>query len=152
MKTIIRHATHNDIEQLMSMAVLMHAESPRYSRMAFSAEKVRNLWVMLLGMDNGVILVAEQGGVLTGGLAAIVCPHWMSDELMSVDYGLFVLPEYRGNMTACRLVNEYITWASQQGVKPGFVGLGISTGVQEEKTATFLQAMGFKQSSIGFEV
>src|SRR3990172_2251364 len=152
MKTTIRPATHDDLDLLLDIAEAMHAESPRFSRIAFSEDKVLQLWITLVDSPNGLLLVAERDSTIIGGNSAFAFPHWMSGELVASDYGVFVLPEHRGGMTAFRLVNKYVEWAHSKGVKPGWIQLGISTGILQDETAALYRAIGFKQFSIGLEV
>ena len=149
-KTTIRPATHDDLDLLMPIAESMHIESPRYSKLAFSHDKVLQLYITLIDADSCLMLVAEQDGEIIGGVAGMVTPHWFSDELVANEYGVFILPDHRGGMTAVRLVRGYIEWAKSQGAK--MIQLGISTGVHVEQTQALYQAIGLKQFSVGFEV
>lgn len=149
-KTTIRPATHDDLDLLMDLTVAMHAESPRYSKMTFSHQKMLNLYVMLINSAWGLVLLAERDGIIVGGIAAMISEHWLSDDLVANEFGLFILPEHRGGMTAARLARGYIEWAKGHGAKQ--IQLGISTGVQVEETAALYRALGLKQFSLGFEV
>ncbi len=149
-KTTIRPATHDDLDLLMDIAVAMHRESPRFSRLGFSPEKVLNLYVTLIDQPQGLLLVAERDGLVVGGVAAFVSEHWFSDDLVANEFAVFLLPEHRGGMTAARLVRGYIEWAQAQGAK--IIQLGISTGVQPVETAALYRALGLKEFSLGFEV
>ncbi len=148
-KTTIRPATHDDLGPLMDIAAAMHAESPRFSRLRFSTPKVMQLFLMLIESPDCLLLVADRDGAVIGGMAGMVTPHWFSDDLVSNDYGVFLLPDHRGGMTAARLVRGYIDWAKARGAK--MIQLGISTGVQTEETVALYQALGLKQFSVGFE-
>lgn len=149
-KTTIRTATYDDLDVLMELTESMHAESPRYSRMAFSHQKMINLYVMLIDSAWGLVLIAERDGVIIGGVAAMVTEHWLSNDMIASEFGLFILPEHRGGMTAARLARGYIEWAKEQGAK--MIQFGISTGVHTDETAALYRAIGLKQFSIGFEV
>lgn len=149
-KTTIRTATHDDIGALLDIASAMHAESPRFSRLSFSTAKMMQLFLNLIESDAGLLLVAEQGGNITGGFAGMVAPHWFSDDLVASDFGVFILPEYRGGMAAVRMVRAYIAWAKKRSAK--LIQLGISTGVMTGETVELYRAIGLKQFSIGFEV
>lgn len=150
MKTIIRDATHDDLDSLMDIAAEMHAESPRFSSLTFAPDKVLQLFISLIQLPNGLLLVAEQDGIIIGGIAALATPHWMSYDLISDDVGLFISAEYRGGVTAARLVKKYMHWARDQGVMPGWTQLGIMTGVHVEETAALYRALGLQQCSLGF--
>lgn len=147
---MIREARHDDIEALLALAKEMHAESPRYSLLRFSADKVTGLFRRLIDSPDGLLLVADSGGEISGAIAAMVTPHWFSDDLVSTDIGLFMLPRHRGGMTAVRLMRGYIEWAKFKGALQ--IQAGISTGVQVEEAAALYRRMGLKQFSIGFEV
>ena len=148
----IRSATNSDIPALTCMAEVMHAESPRLSRIPFSAAKVSRLFSSLIALPDGLVLVVEVGGVIVGGVAAVVSEHWFSDEKVATEFGIFLMQEHRGGLAAARLVRSYIDWARTHGVGPGWVKIGISTGVHQEKTAELYEALGAKLSSLVFEV
>lgn len=150
MATTLRPATHEDLTALMLIAETMHMESPRFSRLRFSGDKVQKLFVRLTVSPDALLLVAERNGELVGGIAGMVTPHWFSDDLVSNDYALFMLPEHRGGTTAIRLARAYIEWAQAKGAK--MIQLGISTGVHAEETAALYKAIGLKKFSEGFEV
>lgn len=149
-KTTIRPATHDDLDLLMPIAEAMHKESPRYSKLAFSHAKVLQLYINLINSDACLLLIAERDGEILGGVAGFVSPHWFSDDLVANEYGVFILPDHRGGMTAVRLVRGYIDWAKSKGAQ--MIQMGISTGVHVEETEALYQAIGLKQFSVGFEV
>lgn len=149
-KTTIRPATVDDLDLLMEIAVAMHAESPRYSKLALSLTKMLNLFVFLMDNPDGLLIVAERDGAVIGGVAGMVAQHWFSEELIAQEYAVFLLPEHRGGMAAARLVKEFIAWGQSKGAK--MIQLGISTGVHVEETAALYRALGLKQFSYGFEV
>lgn len=148
--TMIRPATHADLPVLMLMADAMHMESPRFSRLRFSGDKVQKLFMRLIDSPDCLLLIAERSGARIGGIAAMVTPHWFSDDLVANDYALFLLPEHRGGTTAARLARAYIEWAREKGAK--MIQLGVSTGVHADETAALYKAIGLQQFSEGFEV
>lgn len=147
---MIRYATLDDLDVLMDMAALMHEESPRYSKLSFSQDKMLELYVNLIKSQRGLVLVVEKGGMIVGGLAGFVTPHWFSDDLMAGEYGVFLMPEHRGGTTVVRLIKEFIRWAQEQGAK--MIQIGVSTGVRTEETVELYKAIGLKPCSFGFEV
>lgn len=149
-KTTIRPATYDDLDILLDLSAAMHKESPRFSRIEFSMAKMLSLFITLIDSESGLVLVADRDGAVVGAVAAMVCAHWMSDDIIANEYGVFILPQHRGGMTAARLVRSYIEWGKAKGAK--MIQLGISTDVLAEETAALYQALGLKQFSIGFEV
>ena len=137
---MIRSATINDLPALLALGERMHGES-RYRVLAFSREKLRTTLQMLLTAPGGFLWVAERRGSIVGGLAAMCAQHWASDDLVATDLALFVAPEHRGGMAVRPLVEEYRGWARKLGAK--LVDLGVSTGLDAERTAGLFDRVGF---------
>jgi GNAT superfamily N-acetyltransferase len=150
MKTNIRPATRDDLDLLLEIAEAMHHESPRYVKLIFSHEKMLQLFLNLIYLDNYLMLVAERDdGTVIGGIGGMVTEPFFSTDKVANEIGLFLLPEYRGGTTAARLVKAYVAWAHELGAK--LIQLGISTGIYMDKTAALYRALGLQQCSIGFE-
>jgi GNAT superfamily N-acetyltransferase len=140
---MIRPATHADIPRIVELGALMWAESPRFSAYPFlherAAETIRNI----IDLPAGCLLVAEGPQGIVGGIMAILAPHWACDFVQACDMALFLTPEARGGSTAARLVKAYRDWAMAKGAE---VTMGVSTGIQTERTGQLFQALGAKQS------
>lgn len=149
-KTVLRPATYADIDQLLVIGMAMHQESPRFSLLPFSVDKVVRLFVSLIDDQSSLLLVAERDGELIGGVAGTICEHWFSEGLIASEYGVFVLPEHRGGVVAVRLIRAYIEWAQGKGVRDEFIQLGITTGVHPEETAELYRRIGLKQFGYAF--
>lgn len=139
---MIRSATPNDIPALLALGAQMHAESPRFSRLRFSATRLESTLRLLLGSGQ-FLVVAEDGRRVVGGMAAVAMPHWASDDLVATDLALFVAPEARGGMVPARLIKAYTAWAHERGAV--LVQAGITTGVNTETTAALYERMGLKR-------
>jgi GNAT superfamily N-acetyltransferase len=146
----IRPATIEDLPALLELGRRMHQESPRFNRLSFNDEKVRNLLMMATVSPNYCMLVADNDGEMVGGFAGFIAAHWFSDDLVASDLALFVQPGRRGGLAGARLVKEFIAWAKERGPKQ--INLGISTGVSVEETAQLYSAIGLKQFGYLFEV
>ncbi|WP_179216540.1 GNAT family N-acetyltransferase [Achromobacter xylosoxidans] len=140
----------SDIEGLVELGRAMAAESPRWSRLAYSADRVRNTITNLLSTAEGLVLVARRDGRLVGGILAIAAPNWMSEELIAQEVALFMLPQYRGTFTAARLVCAMAAWSKAKGAR--WVEAGVSTGVHTERTAGLYRRLGFHPYMIGLEL
>ena len=137
---MIRNATRDDLPALVELGRAMAAESPRYRRLTYSARKVGTLLGNMIDSPDGFVMLAEQGGKIFGVMAAFVSEHWMSEDRMSSDFGLFILPEHRGGTAAMRMARAYIEWARSRGAID--ISLGISTNVNSDQTARFYRALG----------
>ena len=139
---MIRPATLADLPALLALGERMHAES-RYARLRFSAARLEQTLRAVLEAPLGFLRVVEIDGVVAGGMAAMACPHWASEDLVSTDLALFIAPDHRGGRTAALLVKRYRDWARAMGVV--LPDIGVTTGVQTENTARLFEALGARR-------
>src|SRR5574340_430474 len=133
---------------MVAMGRALHAESPRYSRLTFSAEKVAD---RIRSMVSGTLvtepvggaLVAEKGGKLIGMLGGFVTSPYFSHDKIASDYTFYVVPEQRRKgRAAVALVRAFEAWAVEQGVVD--IVPGISTMIDAESTVRFYQKLGYE--------
>lgn len=141
---MIREATHADVDALVELGRLMHAESPRFSRLKFSAQRLAaTLDGLMAARPLGFLWVSCDDRGIRGGLAAVVARHWCSHDQVASDLALFMRPDARGGLDVPRLVWRYRTWAQEQGAV--LVQLGVTTGVHTEATVGLYQRMGMER-------
>jgi GNAT superfamily N-acetyltransferase len=143
---VIREATLEDIPALLALGQRMASESPRFSKLAFSDEKLTATLTDVIRSPRGFLWVAEEEAELLGVMVAIVHPHWFSDDLIASDLALFVYQHARGGMAAARLVKQYKAWARESGAV--LVQAGVSTGLGTETTAGLYERMGFERCGV----
>lgn len=146
---MIRPATHDDIDRLAELGEMMHAES-RFARLPIDLHKVRALFAHLIESPDGLLIVSESDGVVIGGFAGYVVEHYFARTLVADDFALFVDPEYRGGMSAPRLLKAYVDWAKGKGAV--MIHAGITTGVHVDETAKLYERLGFKLAGQLFEI
>lgn len=146
---MIRAATLADVETLVVVGRIMHAESPAWSRFGFSETKVGATLRQLIVSAHGLVLVAEVGGLIVGGIVAHAASHWSCDDLVAYEMALFVLPDHRGGTASARLVKWMSEWAYETGCVA--VHVGCSTGVDDERHAQLYEALGYTRTTIGLE-
>lgn len=147
---MVRPATVDDVPQLVTLGEQMHAESPRFSRMTFDAEKLAAFLASAVNAPHMLVLVAERGGEVVGGFVGLVVEHWFSRDLMATDLALFVDQRKRGGIVASRMVRDYLDWADEKGAK--LVQIGITTGVQQLQTERLYEALGLSRCGSIYEV
>jgi GNAT superfamily N-acetyltransferase len=138
---MIRPATVEDLDPLVDMAQSLVGESPVFNLHAFSRTKVRDFLGSLLRDPNGILLVSDVHGTLMGAMAGSVAEHPFSYEKYAFDFGLFVLPGFRGHYTAKRLVSAFEARAKELGAKD--VRPGIMTAVHVSRTTQFYEQLGY---------
>jgi GNAT superfamily N-acetyltransferase len=146
----IRVATLDDLPRILELGEQLHRESPRWSRLSFSRAKAEQFLTHLIQEPNGVVFVADQQGVVVGGIAGMAAPHWSSDDIVAQEVSFFMAPEARGNIVAVRLICALRAWAELRGAK--WLHAGTSTGIDPERTARLYEALGFARCAIGLEV
>lgn len=146
---MIRQATHNDIPRMVELGRAMHGESPVFCRLTFDADKLAATIATAIDSPAGFAWVSEHDGVLAGGFLAMVAPHWFSPDLVACDLALFIDPEYRGGMSAVRLISAYVEWAQRRGA--ALIQIGVMTGVNVDKTEALLHRLGWHRSGLVME-
>lgn len=146
---MIRPANPFDLPALLDLGERMHAESPRFSRLAFSRARLHDTLRGLLDSPAGFLWVAEMNGQVIGGMAGIIGPHWASEDLVATDLALFIDEKQRGGMSTARLITEYKRWAHQRGAR--IVQVGVTTGVQTEQTARLYERLGLARCGLILE-
>lgn len=147
---MIRNATLIDLPALLALGERMHAESPHFRQITFSAGKLAETLVDVLDSPNGFLMVGDAKGEIAGVMVGLAVEHWCSTDLVATDLALYVKPEFRGSMLAARLIARYKSWAHALGAK--IISVGISTGVNVEQTARLYEAMGFKRFGVLLEI
>ncbi|MCC6196793.1 MAG: GNAT family N-acetyltransferase [Burkholderiales bacterium] len=147
----IRPARYDDIPRIVALGALMAAESPRWSRLAYSREKVRALAYELVGSAQGYLYVAEDQHLEVVGFMAAMCQeHWCSEDLVIAELALYVEPARRGSSAAARLLQSFKVWAVRRGAR--MILAGCSTGIGDERAARLYEKVGFRRASIGLEL
>lgn len=144
---MIRVATLADVPQLIELGQLMHAESPRYSRLPFSAEKVADLLTVLINSADGLVLVYARGSKILGVAVAAVDSPWFSEGKLADEIVVYVVKEKRGSAIAPSLITGLDAWAEAKGVP--WLQAGTTTGVDPERTGKLYEHMGFKAVGVG---
>jgi GNAT superfamily N-acetyltransferase len=146
----VRTATAADVPRLAQLGQRMHAESPRFRRLRFNADRLGALLARAVDHPEMLLLVGELGGEVAGGFLGLVSQHWCSNDLVATDLALFVDSEKRGGVLAPRLLREYVRWAEARGAV--LITAGVTTGVQTEMAERLYEAIGMTRCGALFEV
>ncbi len=147
---MIREADLLDIERLVLLGSFMHREAEPFHGLRFDAARLANTLAHVIESPNGFAWVAEDRGVVVGGLMAMVTPHWFSPDTVACDLALFMLPEHRGTLAPVRLINAYAAWGHD--IKAVKVQLGVMTGVDPETTIALLERLGWHRAGVVMEI
>lgn len=139
--SIIRTIHSHDITTLIKLGQQMHQESV-YAFLPYQEEKVHQFIVDILDdSETQCGFVAEQDGLIIGMMAGYLTDYFFCDKTLACDMVLFVKKDYRGGLTAFRLIRAFQHWALQHNAVE--LSLGISTNIHAETTGKLYQKMGF---------
>lgn len=137
----VREMSQGDVYRALSLAAAMHQES-WFRHFDFDVNKALSIWDRKVAQPNRwCLFVAEDQDKLVGVFAGCAFEHFFGTDLVASDLILYVDPEHRGSSAAPRLIKAYEQWARGVGVKE--IQLGVSTGVQPERTLRLFEKLGF---------
>jgi GNAT superfamily N-acetyltransferase len=144
---MIRDATADDVPALVELGRVMHAESARFSRLAFSEARLDA--TLRIAIERHFARVIEVDGEVIGGMVALLTPHWFSDDLTACDLALFTHPRARGTSAAARLLKEYAAWAKASGSM--LTLFGVMSGVNVDQTVALCERIGWRRAGVVME-
>lgn len=141
---IIRPAAHGDLDSLVELGAVMHAEGA-YAHLPYDPASVRKRVTAFIESfpRDRCFFVAEHRGAIFGFLAGVVEPYFFCEERVAYDILFFVHPQRRLGPGAFRLVQVFRAWAAGQSVRE--ICLGISSGVATERVERFHEKLGMKK-------
>lgn len=137
---MIRMATLEDVDFIVDSGELMAYESS-YKVYKYSHSKVRTLVENLINSDIGFVYVAEREGVPIGWMYGACVEHWFSSDKVATEMATYILPEYRGGADAPRMIKAFKKWAEDVGAVE--TQIGITTSINEERTSSLYERLGF---------
>lgn len=142
---MIRNAEEKDLDRLVEMGKVMHAES-KYSIYSFDEEKLRNYLFTCIWHDDGIALVAEREDKIVGGFVGWMSEQYFGYDKVAVDLALFVDPDKRGAMAGAMLIKRFIEVSKEKGAAQ--IVISNSTGVDKERVGKLYEKMGMEH--VGF--
>lgn len=137
----IREMSLGDVHHSLSLAADMHQES-WFREFDFDVKKALSIWDRKVAQpDRWCLFVAEDDDKIIGVFAGCAFEHFFGNDLVATDLILYVDPSHRGGSAAPRLIKTYEQWARQIGAKD--IQIGVSTGVNAERTARLFEKLGF---------
>lgn len=146
----IRLAEHADVEAVVELGAMLHAESPTYRPYTYSRQKARAVARSCIGSllappADSVLFVADEGGEVIGMLGGYLTEGLFVDGmLIASDYTFFVRPDRRGTMAAPRLLIAFEQWAKGMGAT--HIYPSVSTRIDDERIVAFYEAMGYQHT------
>lgn len=106
-------------------------------------------WNRILAAGMGVTILAMDGGKVAGCLGALFSPRVYWDGDMATETFFWVRPEYRGGLTAARLLREFETEAKRRGCVTACVGH--KSHFRAEEMAQFYKRFGYSPLEVMYQ-
>lgn len=136
---MIREATREDVPDVLALVHTLHAST----RMALPIDDMvaRRSLMAMQASPSGLLLVAEESGVLRGFLAAAVSYAAISMTPIAAEVGW-----YSEGGAGLRLLARYEQWAAEQGC--AFIRM--STPPHNDRAASLLERRGYTVSELAW--
>lgn len=139
----IRHATMDDLLDVFHLAKTMNAETIHYAGFDFDDEKSMAYLIEHVNHPSRMLTVAEgNDGEVVGFMLASATTTFFGNDVVTRDDAFYVLPGHRGQGALKGFLLTYQQWAATQN--PKFVHIGVSQGINDERTVASLQKAGFE--------
>lgn len=139
---MIRRYELADIDKMMAL-VEKDLKTTIYGKMHFNRDKLGDT---LRGNVNNTQVfgdVADEGGVIIGGMIATIGSPMFTKEVIAYDHFLYIEPSRRSLKLATELVGNYVAWAKERRVHRAM--LGNSLGRDIDNFARLAKRLGFEQ-------
>jgi len=141
--TRVRAATAADMEQLVEMSRLLHAEGS-YRDIPIHEPKLRAfLTHAMTDPGHACFVYQDRSGRLLGFMAGYVAAHFFSLEKSAYDLFVFVRPERRGSLIAYRLWSAFRAFAQRSNART--LCFATVAGVAPERTRKFYTGLGMTE-------
>lgn len=140
-REIIRQATYKDLFKITDF-LLKVQDDVGYSHVHIDEQYGRKALNHLISSKMGLVLVSYNGEELTGVLAATPIDYWCSEKDYYVTDLLFVSNDPHASS---RMIDMVEQWAYGLSINVVDVTLGISSGMNIERTGEFYERKGYRQ-------
>lgn len=148
---LVRPVQREDVVPLVEIGKVMHKESV-YAHLDYDIEKLHQLGEGIAAnpdSDWAAFTAIAATGERIGMLVGYIAEHTFGRDKVAQDFINFVLPERRGIMAGKAMIHMFEDWAKRKGVAE--VYLGITTGVEVERTAKLYERLGYERAGILFK-
>lgn len=131
-----------DIPLMLDHVEQFLEQSGNYQGLPFDRDKLRRMLVSNVSNIRFFCTVAvNDSDIVIGGLAATVQEYTFSKAVFAADLIFYVPQDKRSLKLATELVEQYVAWGKQRGVKE--LRLANSTGVKPAAYAKLCERFGF---------
>lgn len=145
----VREMRPGDEASIVELGKRMMAESEYFSSHAIDYTKWYATCYRTLVDDNYQAYINEEDGHINAIWAGVITPVWFAEDYKVTDIMFYVDKQKRGSTIALHLLHAAEHWAKFKGVKS--LSIGLSSGIDTEKTTCFLERIGYNNSVVVME-
>lgn len=140
----VRAATAADMEQLVEMSRLLHAEGS-YRDIPIHEPKLRAFLAFAMkDPEHACFVYEDRDGQLAGMMAGYVTAHFFSLEKSAYDLFVFVRRERRGSLVAYRLCTAFEAFARRHDART--LCFGTIANIAHARTRKFYTGLGMSEA------
>jgi GNAT superfamily N-acetyltransferase len=140
----VRAATAADMEQLVEMSRLLHAEGS-YRDIPIHEPKLRAFLAFAMkDPEHACFVYEDRDGQLAGMMAGYVTAHFFSLEKSAYDLFVFVQRERRGSLVAYRLCTAFEAFARRHDART--LCFGTIANIAHARTRKFYTGLGMSEA------
>lgn len=150
--TFIRTATpkRDDMRAFLALVWMFHRESRWAKNTVLSEMAAARYYSRFVRGGPAAGWFAEDGeGRTVGFMLGQVQPPWWSTTPIAYEQGFYVMPPHRGTGIGKVLLTAFEEWAAEW--KPAYAQVSVTSGVQNDAVAGFLEGAGYRRSGAAFE-
>ena len=140
---MIRHATENDIENILKLGKELHNESPVFNVYKWNDEKAKRFVSDLVADEYQCGILAYDGDELVGMILGCIESFYFSNETSLDEHFVYIKEHKRGTKLVFKLIKEWVNWGKQYNVSD--IWLKSTTGINSDKTNKLFNRLGFTQ-------
>ena len=133
---MMREATANDLDRIVDMGLRFVRETRYVKLISENPARMRDIVEKLMLADDGLVLVSDHDGVLTGMLGAYVFEHLVSGERTASEMFWWTEPESRGD--GVKLLRYAERWAAGRGA------MRFQMIAPTDRVGKFYEALGYE--------
>lgn len=144
-----RAETKNDIDRVIELGAVMHAESA-YKEYPCDIEHLKKYSRSFEEQpEEFAAFMNEEDGDITAVVAGYLAPLYFDPKTkFAYDFLLYSKPEKRGGPAAVRLMKAFEKWSRDSGASA--VVMGVTAGIADETACKFYTRLGYKNSGALF--
>lgn len=140
---MIKELAPDTIDDLLSLAVLMHEENSSY--LVYDADYLRRQCEFYLTQENVKCFLAYKDNNAVGFIVCFIAPYLFSPQLCARQELWFVKKEYRGSTVAYKLIRHFEAWAKMNGAVEIYAGVAVFDGAKAKRISEVLSRMGYRK-------